>query len=225
MRSIANPGPVAALAIVSALALNYFFIPPLYTLTIDKPEDWLLFGVYFLVAFETSALVSRSRARASLLKDRERAANFLFGASQVVSDSRSPDEAAKAAAELVKSHYRTEAFVLLDDGEGRLAKGLEAREYDIASYAYAERKICGSRTSTLPNAAFRYIPAFTGETTVGVIGITMPEDGVWTNADDDLIQSLGRTLALAIERRRSETRIRETSLKLESERLGAILLD
>lgn len=222
---IANPGPVAALAIVSALALNYFFIPPLYTLTIDKPEDWLLFGVYFLVAFETSALVSRSRARASLLKDRERAANFLFGASQVVSDSRSPDEAAKAAAELVKSHYRTEAFVLLDDGEGRLAKGLEAREYDIASYAYAERKICGSRTSTLPNAAFRYIPAFTGETTVGVIGITMPEDGVWTNADDDLIQSLGRTLALAIERRRSETRIRETSLKLESERLGAILLD
>ena len=230
---IANPGPVAALAILSALALNFLFIPPFYTLSIGKPEDWLLFGVYFLVAFVTSSLVSRVRSRGNLLLDREQAAAFLFGASQVLSDSRSVEESAAAAVSLVEERYATAAFVLIDDGEGRLARTpiasssleLDDREFDVASYAYVERAICGSGTDTLPNAAFRYVPAFAGGKSSGVIGIALPDGKVWTKADDNLVQSLARTLSLAVERRRSDRMSQEASLKLESERLGSILLD
>jgi two-component system, OmpR family, sensor histidine kinase KdpD len=230
---VANPGPVAALAIVSALALNYLFIPPLYTFSIGKPEDWVLFGVYFLVAFMTSSLVSRVRSRENLLRDREAAAAFLFSASTAVSGAQSIEEAASAAARLAEAHFASTAFVLVDDGEGRLAREsigspgpeLSDRELDMAAYAYAESVICGSGTDTLPNAAFRYVPASAGERASAVIGIGLPEGKAWTRADDDLLRSLGRSLALAIERRRSDMRSQEASLRLESERLGGILLD
>lgn len=227
---VASPAPVAALAIVSALALNFFFIPPLYTLSIGKPEDWVLFAVYFLVAFETSTLVSRVRSRESLLRERERAAGFLFGASQVLSDSHSVEEAASAARALIESHFGAEAAVLVDDGDGRLlrpagAMGLEDREFDVASYAYAERVVCGAYTSTLPGAQYHYVPASSGEEAVGVIGVRLAQAAVWERSSDELLQSLGRTLALAVLRRRSDEKSRDASIRLESERLGTILLD
>jgi len=228
---VARPGPVAVLAIMSALALNYFFIPPLYTLSIGKPEDWLLFCVYFLAAFQTSSLVSRLRARETLLDDREGAAAFLFGASQLLSDSRSVEAAASAARDLLQAHFKTGAFVLIDDGAGKLAPpaiggvDLTERELDVAAYAYSQRASCGAGTDTLPGASFRYAPICSRDGAVGVFGIAPSEGCVWTRADDNLVQALGRTLALAIERMRSDAASREASLRLESERLGGILLD
>jgi two-component system sensor histidine kinase KdpD len=71
----------------------------------------------------------------------------------------------------------------------------------------------------------RYVPALAGETASGVIGIIPPEGKAWTRADDNLLESLGRTLALIVERLRSEARSRKAVLELESERLGGILLD
>jgi len=234
LSAIANPGPVAALAALSALALNYFFIPPLHTLSIRQPEDWILFGVYFLVAFMTSGLVSRLRSRDNLLGERERTATFLARASQALSDSRSVEEACSEAARLAEEQFRAEAFVLADDGEGELARGtigpravsLGEGEFDAASYAYAERAVCGRGTDTLPGAAYRYFPVSAGDRPPsGVIGVGKPSGAAWTRSDDGLVGSLGRTLALAVERLRAEGRSREASLRLESERLGGILLD
>jgi two-component system sensor histidine kinase KdpD len=230
---IARPGPVALLAFLSALALNFFFIPPLYTLSISLPEDWVLFGVYFLVAFVTGSLVSRVRSRERLLGDRESAASFLFGAAQLLSECSSVETAAEAAVHLAEDHFVTDAAVFVDDGEGGLdpsprgkaASLIDEREFDIAAYSFAERALCGAQTDTLPSARLRYIPASAGEKAAGVIGLVVPKGRIWTRGDDNLIQSLGRTLALSLERFRSEARSRKAILGLESERLGGILLD
>ncbi len=230
---VAGPGPVAAIAVLSALALNFLFIPPLFTFSIGRTEDWILFSVYFLVAFVTGSLVSRVRSRERLLRDREGAAAFLFGAAQLLSESASVEAAADAAARLAEEHFATEAAVFVDDGEGVLdpaprgkaGKKIDEREFDIAAYSFAERVLCGAQTETLPSAALRYLPAAAGERAAGVIGIVPPPGRVWTRADDNLLQSLGRTLALSVERFRSEARSRRALLELESERLGGILLD
>jgi two-component system, OmpR family, sensor histidine kinase KdpD len=230
---VARPGPVALLAASSALALNFFFIPPLYTFTITALEDWVLFGVYFLVAFVTGSLVSRIHSRERLLRDRESAASFLFGAAQLLAECPSVEAAAEAAARLAEEHFETVAAVFVDDGEGELdpaprgkaAPRIDEREFDIAAYSFAERALCGTQTDTLPSAGLRYVPATAGEKVAGVIGLAIPSGKVWTQADDNLLQSLGRTLALSVERFRSEARSRRAVLELESERLGSILLD
>ena len=45
--------------IVSALAYNFFFLPPIYTFTIQDPENVLTVAVFIVVAIVTSQLASR----------------------------------------------------------------------------------------------------------------------------------------------------------------------
>ena len=185
------------------------------------------------MAFVTGSLVSRVRSRELLLRARESAAAFLFGAAQLLSECASVEEAAEAAAHLAEEHFKTAAAVFVDDGEGALesrprgkaAVLIDEKEHDIAAYAFAERVQCGARTDTLPGAALRYFPACAGEKAAGVLGLVLPPGRAWTAADDSLLQSLGRTLALSVERSRSEARSRRALRELESERLGGILLD
>jgi two-component system sensor histidine kinase KdpD len=52
-------GPVIVAATQSAILWNFLFIPPLFTLHIDKLEDALMFSMYFIIAIITSVLTSR----------------------------------------------------------------------------------------------------------------------------------------------------------------------
>jgi two-component system sensor histidine kinase KdpD len=185
------------------------------------------------VAFVTGSLVSRVHSRERLLRDREGAASFLFGAAQLLSECSSVEAAAEAAARLAEDQFETEAAVFVDDGQGDLdplprgkaAPRIDEREFDVAAYSFVGRTTCGAQTDTLPSARLHYVPASAGEKAAGVIGMAIPSGRLWTQADDNLLQSLGRTLALSVERFRSEARSRKAILQLESERLGGILLD
>jgi K+-sensing histidine kinase KdpD len=68
---VAGPVPVAILAVLSTLALNYLSLEPVHSLAIVAREDWALFFVYFLVALSTGFLVSRLRSREEMLAQRE----------------------------------------------------------------------------------------------------------------------------------------------------------
>src|SRR6185369_6372460 len=56
-------GPVLLAGALSALAWNFFFLPPRFTLVIAQPEDAILFGAYFVVALVLGQLVARIRTQ------------------------------------------------------------------------------------------------------------------------------------------------------------------
>lgn len=62
-----NRGPVLMMAVVSALVWNYFFIPPQYTLHIEKPQDVVMFSLFFIVALSMGHLITRLRTREATL--------------------------------------------------------------------------------------------------------------------------------------------------------------
>lgn len=64
--------PVLMAAVMSALILNFFFIPPLYTLHIRTPEDLLMFLIFFVIAVVNGVFTFRIRREER--KTRERAA-------------------------------------------------------------------------------------------------------------------------------------------------------
>ncbi|HCM27613.1 MAG TPA: hypothetical protein DIC34_13895 [Treponema sp.] len=230
----ANPGTVALCALVSALALNFFFIPPRYTFSIGEPADWLLFGVYFLVAFVTGGLVARLRSREKLLAQRQRAASFLLEAAEKLAPCSSAAEAAATAASLAIGYFGLPVFVFADESGGADAVG-EAdgvlvrggASTDEMFTAAARRAFTGGidESAGPDGARLRAIPSSGGDRAGVVIGIELPEGRVWTVSDDELISSLGKTLALIIERERSEEASRRSSLELGSQRLAKVLLD
>jgi two-component system, OmpR family, sensor histidine kinase KdpD len=53
-----------SVAVGSMLAFNFFFLPPLYTLTLADSRNWLALAVFLVTAVVVSELAARSRRRA-----------------------------------------------------------------------------------------------------------------------------------------------------------------
>jgi len=230
---LADPVPVAGFAVLSALALNFLFIPPLYTFRIASLEDAILFGTYFLVASVTGGLAASKRSRERLLADRDRRNAVLLAASRRLAECHTAEGAAAAAAGLIQGHFGREVAVLMPDdggslpavGQGSARVPAEGPDRDAAGYALREGAVCGAGTDTFSRAALRYLPVAAGGGAIGVIGLRTAGAGPWTRSDDALVLSIGRTLALALERARSESRGRSVAMALESQRISSLILD
>jgi PAS domain S-box-containing protein len=64
-------GPSIAAAVASVLVYDFFFVDPLYTLTVTKPQDVLSLLVFLAVAILTSNLMARIRDQAEAARRRE----------------------------------------------------------------------------------------------------------------------------------------------------------
>lgn len=61
-------GPVLLMAVLSALVWNFIFIPPQFTLHIEKPQDVIMFALFFAVALSMGHLIARLREREEALE-------------------------------------------------------------------------------------------------------------------------------------------------------------
>jgi len=63
-------GWAIAVSIASMLAFNWFFLPPLHTLSLHESESWVSLAVYLVTAVVVSAFAARSRRRAKGIRRR-----------------------------------------------------------------------------------------------------------------------------------------------------------
>ncbi|MEJ0089697.1 MAG: DUF4118 domain-containing protein [Limisphaerales bacterium] len=76
----------------SALAWNYFFLPPRFTFIITSTEDGVLFGLYFVVAIVLGQLVARIRAQELAERQREKRATALYQLTRELAQVGTRDE-------------------------------------------------------------------------------------------------------------------------------------
>lgn len=69
--------PVLCTAVLSAVAWNFFFIPPVFTFHISNAEDMLMFSSYFIVALVNAVLTIKIRKTESKLRDEEEKENTI----------------------------------------------------------------------------------------------------------------------------------------------------
>lgn len=69
--------PVLITAILSALAWNFFFIPPKFTLAIKNAEDGLMFLMYFVIALLNAVLTTKIRKAEKEAQRKEERENTL----------------------------------------------------------------------------------------------------------------------------------------------------
>ena len=60
--------PLALLSVLAVASLNYFFVPPRFTLTVDNPQDAVELATFLITALVTTRLVSQSTKAARLRK-------------------------------------------------------------------------------------------------------------------------------------------------------------
>lgn len=68
-------------SIVATLCYNFFFFPPLYTLTISEPANWFALATFLLASVTVSRLVIAARTQAEQAEQRRSELETLYGLS------------------------------------------------------------------------------------------------------------------------------------------------
>ncbi|MEE4176660.1 MAG: DUF4118 domain-containing protein [Bacteroides sp.] len=135
-------GPVILAASLSALAWNFFFIPPHLTFHIDKTEDILIFGLFFIIAFVNGVLTTRVRRQQKISQEREKRTNALFQLTRGLSKASGLDEVLQVAVVEIRKNFEREALFFLQDGNNVLtdtAWPLEEMKINPLEFEVAER--------------------------------------------------------------------------------------
>jgi len=220
-------------AALSAALWDYFFIPPRFTFAVSKLEDVLMIILYFVTAAAFAFLMTRLRTNQRMLAVRERRVTLLYNFSQSLSHLHSISEIAQTSIERISKYFDAECILFLRDSETTIERGARSqdpvdigdKEFGVAQWCFANRTPCGKYTDTLAFARYHYIPLLSPDSTVGVIGISMPEGRAWPHDQDQFLQTLGRNLSLSIERELLADENRKNLMARESERLGRVLLN
>jgi two-component system sensor histidine kinase KdpD len=220
-------------AVLSAVTWDFLFIPPRFTFTIGRLEDVLMLVLYFVAAAAMAFLMSRLRSNERMLKERQRKMELLYAFSEELSTKRSVMEISRAGIGSISRYFEAETALYLYKDQGGLDPNpmslggtpFDEKEFGVASWCFLNRTPCGKYTDTLHGAGFHYIPLVTPDSTVGVIGIRLPEGKPWMKDQEDFLQTLGRTLSLSLGRELLAEENRKNLMAMESERLSKTLLN
>ena len=226
--------PAFVTALLSVMAYNFFFLPPLYTFTIADPNNWLSFAVLLFVAIIAGNLAARVRAQADLAAARAAAMTELYRFTGKLAGIARLDDILWAAAFQIASMLKTNVVILL---ENSATKGLEVRagyppedELDAqdlaaAAWCWEHGQPAGRNAETLPGAKRLFLPMRTGEGLVGVAGLQRPGDRTLFTPDERrLLDALIDQAALAIERSRLVERVDEAQVLAEADKLRVAML-
>jgi two-component system sensor histidine kinase KdpD len=147
-------GPVLLASTLGALVWNFYFIPPHHTFHIEKTEDILIFGLFFIIALVNGVLTTRVRRQEKLAREREKRTNALFQLTKGLSKASGIDDVLQVAIDEIKSHFAMDPFFILQDGNnvlhstGRLQKEkkLTPDEYHVAEWVFKHSQKAGAFT-------------------------------------------------------------------------------
>lgn len=232
LASAAFAGYVSAFmsAALSTLAYNFFFIPPLHTLTIAEPHELFALFAFLAAALLTGSLASRIRQQAEAAIVRARATQALYDfAGKLSGTAKAEDVLWAAVTQLQRGVSRNIVLLTPEDGTLGIAAAwppdteLGLADLTAARWAYDKQEISGRGTGTLSACPFQFRPLLSPHGVVGVCGIHIGHVELDTGAERSLTAILDQT-AVAIDRARLSQETLDQAARLESERHRAALL-
>lgn len=225
--------PALYSCILGALAFNFFFLTPRYTLTISDPESVLAFFFFLGVAIIASNLTATVQRQAAAARQRARTTEDLYLFSKKLAGTGTLDDVLWATAYQLASMLKLRVVLLLPEGGTIAVKAgyppddtLDDADIAAARWAWEHNHAAGRGADTLPGAKRLYVPLRTGRTAVGVIGLDSDRrDGpLLTPEQQRLLDALADQAALAIERVQLVADVDRAKLAVEADRLRSALL-
>ena len=197
-------GRYAALvaAVVAFLSFDFFLVPPFYSFSISRWEEWLALFVFLATALITSQLATVTRHSVEQARLREREARILYEAGRVINSTNQLDEQLDsivlALVRVFSPWGVRECALLLPDENGTLTLRADAPirvdsftlspdEREVAKEVMAQgtmreiRQVSAvSQSAPLdPNAMVRFIPLKTSHHILGVLCLRIERGVSW----------------------------------------------
>ena len=206
------------MAIVAALAYNYFFLPPLLRFTIADPQNWVALFAFLLTAIIASELSERARHESVESNQRRREVERLYAFSQQLLVSENVFELLNMIPKhIVDSFSVTGAAMFLEAKQETYYLDNKSRSSFSAEQLKA---ICGRGEPVLDRErGFCFMPLRMGVRSVGSIGLAGCE------LSRETLEAIGSLTAIAIERASTVDKLTKSEAARESDRLRSVLLD
>ena len=176
-------GPILLSAALSALAWNFFFIPPLHTLAITRAEDALMCASYFIAAAITGLLSYRIVSSRQLLRSKESSNEAMMDVLAQFAFRPGRKDCLEAVLARMRGFFEGSFEVVFAKGGGEhvmISSGplrllSSQREWAVARWVLDNGKEAGWSTDTLSSSRALYIPLIAHGKITGVL-VYIPRD-------------------------------------------------
>ena len=207
---------VASLA--GVICFNVFFLPPVGTVTIADPQNWLALFVFLVTALVASKLSDTARKRALEAERRRQETERLYSLSRMILMSTGDlEQTAGDIAFRIQQVFDFRGVVLFDSNLNKyFSAGEEPPSTIREALADAARRGDLARD---PNAALVIVPLSLGGKPVG--GLALAGRPV----SDGALQATANLAALALERARNQDLAKRAELSRQTQEFKSTLLD
>lgn len=214
------------------LAYNFFFIPPVYTLTIADPSELFALCVFLVVAVLTGSLAGGMRDMANAANRRAAAIHAQSEFAQVLAAAYDEEAILRALTQQTSVVTGGQAVMLTRDGnelqlqsESAVDPPLSSTDLQAAQRAVRAQARVPAVAAGWPGARFEFWPIGTRGDVIGALGFALHNGRRGAGADIlSSVEASVRHATIALER----TRLREEShaarAETERERLRTALL-
>ncbi|HEY3951362.1 DUF4118 domain-containing protein [Phenylobacterium sp.] len=225
-------GPALASAVAGALAYNFFFLPPLYTLNVVGAANIWALILLLATAAIVSAVAAQSRRRAMEAWKAADQATALQTLARSLVGATGGAGAASASAEALARLFRSPAVVMLQDAHGLRVAGqaggggeLSAADREAAAWVLAARMPTRGGAYPVEGAAYDFWPVITPQRQQAAIGVAISDNPAGRPAEPErMVEIVGGYLAVALDREAYAAQVLESRVEVASERLKADLL-
>lgn len=206
------------MAIVATVVYNYFFLPPLFRLTIVDPQNWVALFTFLATAIIASELSARAKREALQSNQRRRELERLYSFSQQL-----------LVTENVFGLLNSLPTYIVDSfGVTGVALFLENKQKSYYSEVGVQtlipmeqlKAISGRGEPMLDrDSKTCFMPIRMGVRSIGSLGVLSCDLSLET------LEAIGSLVAIAIERAATTERLTKAEATRESDRLRSLLLD
>jgi two-component system sensor histidine kinase KdpD len=225
-------GPALLAAVISTLSWNYLFITPRFTFSISRPEDVILFLLYFAIAILGGNLTARLRTQEQQARTNAERTMAMYALAHETANAINMDDVLRTAVNQLERVFDARVAIILAEDNILATKlhpcshlTLSEKELSVALWAFQNGKPAGRFTDTLPSTPVQFLPLNTGIRTLGVIGIQTRQTERLSFDQEVMLETFVSQIALAVERELLDKAAEQTAMMQESERLYTTLLN
>ena len=221
-------GPALFCALLGFLAYDFLFIPPAFSLTINREQDVLTLAFFLLMALLTGDLAARQRRQLQSLRLTQRETQALLDFTRQLS-AASDRQAVVSATLKHLGGAGQHVCLLLPEGKQDLITQpaeliLADNERIAAEWAWKQEKPAGCGTDTLPSGRWWWWPLLAESGSLAVLGVRREDAQPLDDAERRHLASLAQPLAQALARVLLSEDLEAARLHGETEQLRSALL-
>jgi two-component system sensor histidine kinase KdpD len=223
-------GPALACAALSFLAYDFLFIPPNFSLSIQREEDVLTLLFFLLMSALTGNLAARQRRQLQALRDTQEETSELLDLSRKLTAATDRQAVLSAAGQHLNGWRELEVCLIERDDEGgwKVASGtslqLSEPERAAADWAWQHDQAAGHGTGTLPSSRWWWWPLSGEQGPLALLGVCPREGQPFSAQRRRLLTALSQPLAQALARAQLAEDLEAARLHGETEQLRSALL-